>query len=134
MLVAQYKPVSVWVLGEACSAVFRKHNGAKFSQVLGEWLWLVAKESVRLAVEYRSGDAKRVKSEPGVAAAAGPPSDDDIVAALRHEGPMPSSALTALFRARLATPADRKAFTAAVKRVAKREEREGKKGIVLRGG
>jgi hypothetical protein len=47
---------------------------------------------------------------------------------------MPSSALTALFRARLATPADRKAFTAAVKRVAKLEEREGKKVIVLRGG
>lgn len=77
---------------------------------------------------------KRVKSEapsPGD----GPPTDAELVTALAARGPTPSAALTALFKARLRTPADRKAFTAAVKRVARLEERppgSGVKVIVLR--
>ena len=45
---------------------------------------------------------------------------------------MASSALTAMFKARLAGADAKKAFTAAVKRVAKLEERDGAKVIVLR--
>ena len=67
----------------------------------------------------------------------GAPSDADIEAALRARGPMPSSALAALFKARLRTDADRRGFMAAVRRVARLEERppgSGVRVIVLRGG
>ena len=62
----------------------------------------------------------------------GPPTDAEIAAAIRERGPMASSALTAMFKARLAGADAKKAFTAAVKRVAKLEERDGTKVIVLR--
>ena len=62
----------------------------------------------------------------------GPPTDAEIAAAIRERGPMASSALTAMFKARLAGADAKKAFTAAVKRVAKLEERDGAKVIVLR--
>ena len=63
---------------------------------------------------------------------AGPPTDTEIAAAIRERGPMASSALTAMFKARLAGADAKKAFTAAVKRVAKLVEQDGAKVIVLR--
>ena len=74
------------------------------------------------------GAAKKVKAEP----ATGPPTDAELIAALRANGPMPSSALTAMFKPRLASADARKEFTAAVKRVARLEDRGGSKVIVLK--
>jgi len=77
--------------------------------------------------------AKKAKGAGGPPpAASGPPSDAELVAALRVNGPMPSSALTAMFKPRLTSPDARKEFTAAVKRVARLEDRGGAKVIVLK--
>ena len=94
----------------------------------------------RKAAAPSGGDAgKKARAEGGGAGAAshGPPTDAEVIAALREKGPMPSSAFTALFKARLAAggPDAKRDFMAAVKRVARLEERppgSGVKVIVLR--
>jgi len=76
--------------------------------------------------------AKKARGPTTAPAAAGPPTDAELVAALRTHGPMPSSSLTAMYKARITGPDARKEFTAAVKRVARLEDRGGAKVIVLK--
>ena len=64
-----------------------------------------------------------------VATPTGPPTQADLIAYLRKEGPVTPRDFAMHFRKRLRTPADRQAFTALTKKVANHKEREPGSGI-----
>lgn len=93
-----------------------------------------AKEDAsKTSVPSKSTSAASVKAESSSAAASGPVSEEEIRAVLLQKSPMTTSALVSIFKARLKSPEDKKAFAEILKRISRISKNNGQSYLVLRG-
>lgn len=94
----------------------------------------IAKEDAsKTSVPSKSTSAASVKAESSSAAASGPVSEEEIRAVLLQKSPMTTSALVSIFKARLKSPEDKKAFAEILKRISRISKNNGQSYLVLRG-